>query len=64
MFCGWFLDVFGSFQTPNFCLMFDPMKTIDLIVRFDSDGGGYLDRDELARVFRTSHGASFFNFRN
>ena len=24
--------------------------------RFDSDGGGYLDRDELARVFRTSHG--------
>lgn len=24
--------------------------------RFDSDGGGYLDRDELARVFRTPLG--------
>ena len=24
--------------------------------RFDSDGGGYLDRDELARVFRMLRG--------
>lgn len=34
----------------------------EVFQRFDSDGGGYLDRDELARVFRTLN--SDFTFKD
>lgn len=40
---GWMCKISMRWEVGWFCF-----------TRFDSDGGGYLDRDELARVFRTS----------